>query len=86
MDVLRQGVELELQLGPTPQPPQHGIRDTTVTYAAACSHIFNPLSEAREQTHILTETMLGPLPTEPQWDLLIIYLLVYLRQEIDLLR
>ena len=31
----------------------------------------NPLSKARDQTHILTETISGPSPTEPQWKLLL---------------
>ena len=34
----------------------------------ATSWILNPLNEARDQTCILTVT--GPLPTEPQWELL----------------
>ena len=37
------GIESELQVRPTPQPQQH--------------QILNPLSEARDQTHILTDTM-----------------------------
>ena len=31
------GVKLELQLQPVPQPWQHWIPATSVTYAAACS-------------------------------------------------
>ena len=31
--------------------------------------ILNPLSEARDGTCILTETVPGAKPTEPQWDL-----------------
>ena len=32
--------------------------------------ILNPLSEARDQTHILTERMSGPEPPEPHPELL----------------
>ena len=46
MEVSRLGVELELHLQPKPLPKQHWI--------------LNPLSEARDRTHILTETTLGP--------------------------
>ena len=63
MEVLRVGVTQELQL----------LADTTVTATATpdSSHIYdlhyslqqnqivNPLSEARDQTHILKDTMLG---------------------------
>ena len=38
--------------------------------------IPNTLSEARDQTLILTETMSGPLPTEPQLELLNKYFLM----------
>ena len=31
--------------------------------------ILNPLSKARDQTHILMETTLGPPSAEPQWQL-----------------
>ena len=44
----RPEVKSEPQPPPTPQPQEH------------CIH--NTLSEAREQTHTLTETMLGPYP------------------------
>ena len=40
-------VELELLMRPTPQPQQRGI--------------LNPLSEARDQTHILMEPCVGSL-------------------------
>ena len=30
--------------------------------------ILNPLSEARDQTRILTDTMSGSSPAEPQWE------------------
>ena len=46
MEVPGLRVELELQLRPVPQPQQCWIP--------------NPLSKARDGTHILTETMLGP--------------------------
>ena len=55
MDIPRRGVESELHLQPTPQPQQHQIP--------------NPLSEARGQTHILTEATLGPYLTKPQREL-----------------
>ena len=45
MEVPRPGVALELQLRPVPQLRQY--------------QILNPLSKARDQTHILTNTMLG---------------------------
>ena len=35
----------------------------------AAMQIPNPLSEARDQTCILMDTMLGPYPTEPQGEL-----------------
>ena len=50
------GVESELQLRPMPQPQQ--------------CQILNPSSEARDWTHILMESMSGPYPAEPQWELL----------------
>ena len=31
--------------------------------------ILDSLSEARDQTRIITETMLGPEPAEPQWEI-----------------
>ena len=33
--------------------------------------VLNPLSEARDQTHILTDTVSGSDPAEPQWQLLL---------------
>ena len=36
--------------------------------------ILNPMSEARDQTHILTETISGPEPTEPQQEFLFLSL------------
>ena len=38
MEVSRLGVKPELQLASTPQPQQHQIWDTSLTYAAACSN------------------------------------------------
>ena len=43
-EVPRLGVELELQLQPTPQPWQHRIQATPTTYVRSS----NPLSEARD--------------------------------------
>ena len=64
------GVELELQFGPVPQTQQHWIQDTSVTCAAAYCNTgsLTQLSEARNGTHILTETVSGPFPAEPQWE------------------
>ena len=45
MEIPGLGVKSGLQLRPTLQPQQH--------------QILNPLSEARGQTHIVIETMLG---------------------------
>ena len=39
MEVPRQGVELEPQLWPMPQPQQHQIQATAVTYTAACGNV-----------------------------------------------
>ena len=36
-EVPRLRVELELQSGPTPQPWQHWIQATSVTYTASCA-------------------------------------------------
>ena len=46
---------VESELEPTPRPQQCGI--------------LNPLSEARDQTHILTNNMSGSEPAEPQQEL-----------------
>ena len=71
MEVPRLGIELELQLPAYP----------TDTATLDLSHIWdlhlnlhqcwilNPLIEARDQTCILTDAMLGSLPTDPQWEL-----------------
>ena len=51
-EVPRSKVESELQVWPMPQTWQH--------------QILNPLSDAGDQTHILTKTVSGLLPAEPQ--------------------
>ena len=58
MEVSRLGVKSELQLRPIPQP---WLRATSAAYATTYSNaqILNLPSEARDQTHILTETMSG---------------------------
>ena len=74
MEVPRLGEELELQLGATPQPPQHWIQAAFAIYTEAYSNagpVDYPLGQARDRTRILTETMSGPEPTEPQWELCI---------------
>ena len=53
MEVPRLGVEVELQLKPTPQP----------------CRILSPLSKAGDGTCILMDTMLGPQPAAPQQEL-----------------
>ena len=55
---------------PTPQPQQHGIQAKSANCAAAWGSTasLNPLSEARDRTHIRTETT-GFYPPEPQWEL-----------------
>ena len=65
MEVPRLGLKAELQLPAyaTAMPdPSHlcGMRQ---------HQIFNPLNEARDQTHILTDNMLGSKPNEPQQEL-----------------
>ena len=58
-EVPRPGVESELHVGPKPQPWQHQIQ--VALHLCLQQHwILNPLNQARDQTHILTETMLGP--------------------------
>ena len=46
---------------PTPQLQQHEIQAASMTYTAACGNagILDPLSEVRDWTCILTDTMLG---------------------------
>ena len=69
MKVSGLGVESQPQLPsyttPTAVPdPRH----TSVTYGAACGNT-NPLSEAKDRTRSLTDTMSGAQPAEPQWEL-----------------
>ena len=60
-DVPGPGGEWELQLPATPQPQQHGIRATSApALQPRQRRILNLLSEARDQTHILTDAVLGP--------------------------
>ena len=56
--IFRLGVEVELQLWPTPQPHQHQIRATFAAYTTAHGNArsFNPLSEARDLTRIFMDT------------------------------
>ena len=54
--------ELQLQAYATAPAPRDGIR--------AMSVILNSLSEARDQTYILGETIMGSYPAKPQWELL----------------
>ena len=71
MEVSRPGVKSELQL------PVYTTDTATRDLSCICNlclslqqhQILNPLSEARNQTCILTDTMLGSLPTEPQREL-----------------
>ena len=72
VEVLRLGVKSKLQL------PAY----ITATVIWDPSHIcdlrssswqcqtLNPLSKARDQTHFLTDTMVGYYPAEPQWEFL----------------
>ena len=55
MEVPRLGVKLELQL-----PAYSTANGNTRSKPHLCRQIANPLSEARAQTRILTETTLGP--------------------------
>ena len=50
-------VELELQLLKATPDLSHTC---DLHYSSRQRWILNPLAEARDQTHILTETMLGP--------------------------
>ena len=70
MEVPRLGVELELQL-------QDYTTATAMPDPSHTCHLhgslgqrqsLNPLSEARDRTCILTETMLGSYPAEPSWE------------------
>ena len=65
--VPREGAESELHLGPTPQPPQHQIWATSMTYTAACGNFRSLPTEWGQGSDLhLTETMSDPWPTEPQ--------------------
>ena len=71
MEIPRLGVELELQLPayviPTAMPDSSHICDLHSSLWQRW--ILNPLSEARDQTCILMETMLGSQLAEPQREL-----------------
>ena len=70
-EVPRLGVKLELQplayTTATATPNPSHICD--LHHSSGRCRILNPLSEARDQTHILTDTMLGSQPTETQWEI-----------------
>ena len=76
MEFPSQGFELELQL------QAYTIAMATPDLSHICDlycslwqcQIFNTLSEARDRTHILTESMLGSYPTEAQQELLEIHI------------
>ena len=55
-------VELELQL----QAYVTGAATLDPSHSFQHHQILNPLSKARDGTHILTEAVLGSQPTEPQ--------------------
>ena len=61
MEVPGPGVELELQLQAyaTATGTQDPSRIRDLRHSLWQRQILNPLSEARYQTHILTETLLG---------------------------
>ena len=62
MAVPKLGVELELQL----QAYVTGAATLDPSHSFQHHQILNPLSKARDGTHILTEAVLGSQPTEPQ--------------------
>ena len=70
MEVPEWGIKLELQL------PAYTTATVTPDQSCICNlrynswqcQILNPLSEARDQTHIFTETMSDSWPNEPQWE------------------
>ena len=80
MEVPRLGVELELQL----LVYTTAIAAWDLSCICDLCHslwqywILNPLSEARDQTCILIDTMLGYKPAEPQWTLRLFYLFIFL--------
>ena len=55
------GIKLELWLQSTPQLQWYQIQATSATYAAAGGNAgsFTQLSEAKDQTCVLKDTMLG---------------------------
>ena len=59
MEILRLGVKLEMQLQAYATATASGSKPPSVTHAAACSkaQVLNPLSEARDRTCILAETV-----------------------------
>ena len=67
MEVPRLVVEWELQL------QAYSTATATLDLSCICGlcWILNPLRKARDGTYILTETMSGSEPPEPQWELLI---------------
>ena len=71
MEVLGLEVELELQLlaciTATAMPFPSCICDPHLSLWQC--QIYNPLSEARFRTHILTDTMSASQLAEPQWEL-----------------
>ena len=72
MEVPRLGVESELQLQAytTALATQDLSRVCRLHHSLLQRQSLNPLGEARNRTHILTETMPGSLPAELQWELL----------------
>ena len=86
MEVPSLGFKSELQLqacttAPATPDPSHLCN---WHYSLWQCGILNPLSEARDQTRIVTETMLGLLPTEPQRELLKDHEIVYFYKNIIL--
>ena len=71
MEVPRLGVEPELQLQAytTTKATQDLSYICDLCHSLQQCWVLNPLSDARDGTYILTETMSGPQPTEPQWEL-----------------
>ena len=71
MDVSGLEVESELPLLSAPQPRQHRIWATSTSYAEACSNAgsLTHWAKARARSHILTDTLLGSSPAEPQWEI-----------------
>ena len=71
MEVPRLGVELELQLlaytTATAMPDPSHICD--LHHSLQQCQILNSLSDARDWTLILTDTMLGSWTADPQWEL-----------------